>query len=287
MEITGERFIPGMDGQIELEHYNRYYFVINQLHLSDKVVLDIASGEGYGSFLMARNAKYVYGVDISKETIQHASNNYKSNNLKFILGSTDNIPLDDDSIDVCVSFETIEHHEKHLEMISEIKRVLKKNGVLFISSPDKLNYSDIPKYVNPYHLKELYYDEFKTLVEKHFTKSLFFGQRYFNGSIIAFDNNYKNFKKPLVIDRGGNSGEFIPVYNIAIATDDETYDINHLLVLYTGNEKVYYSSDIQIEKGKAQKLVYDSLSYRLGSYFVKPIKKIKSIFKSNKKECSK
>ncbi len=39
MEITGERFVPELNGQISLDHYNRYYFVISQISLSDKVVL--------------------------------------------------------------------------------------------------------------------------------------------------------------------------------------------------------------------------------------------------------
>ena len=43
---TGERFIPGFPGQIELEHLNRYYFVNSQVDLKEKVVLDIASDEG-------------------------------------------------------------------------------------------------------------------------------------------------------------------------------------------------------------------------------------------------
>jgi ubiquinone/menaquinone biosynthesis C-methylase UbiE len=168
MEITGERFIPGQLGQIELEHLNRYYFVINQIDLMDKIVIDLASGEGYGSELLAKHAKKVYGIDISQEAIIHAKNKYHSENLEFQIGDATEIPLPDEIADVFVCFETIEHHDKHKEMMEEIKRVLKPNGVLVISSPDKYYFSDLSKLKNEFHIKELYYDQFKALVNNKF-----------------------------------------------------------------------------------------------------------------------
>ena len=53
---TGERFIPGeMTGDIELEHIHRYRFAA-QLVVK-KTVLDIASGDGYGSAYLAQTAR--------------------------------------------------------------------------------------------------------------------------------------------------------------------------------------------------------------------------------------
>ncbi len=163
---TGERYIPEVQGEIELEHTHRY--LLAKKISENKRVLDIASGEGYGSALLAEVATSVIGVDISAEAIDHASKKYTSKNLRFILGSCTNIPLDDNSIDVVVSFETIEHHDKHHEMMREIKRVLTPNGILFISSPDKLEYSDKFNYKNPFHIKELYRNEFEDLLKKYF-----------------------------------------------------------------------------------------------------------------------
>jgi hypothetical protein len=54
----------------------------------------------------------------------------------------------------CSSFETIEHHDKHEEMMREIKQVLKPDGVLIISSSNQLTYSDEPKYSNPFHISK-------------------------------------------------------------------------------------------------------------------------------------
>ena len=167
-EWTGERLTTGKSNEIVIHHLHRYAIALDLV--KDKVVLDIASGEGYGSSLLANEAKKVIGVDIEAKVIEFAKAKYKKANLAFKIGRADQMPVDDNSIDVVVSFETIEHHDKHEEMFLEIKRVLKPDGVLIMSSPDKLNYRDIPKFYNPFHIKELYREEFKQLVEKYFIK---------------------------------------------------------------------------------------------------------------------
>ena len=185
MEATGERYLPDqMNGQIKAEHLNRYYFVTTQFDLKEKTVLDIASGEGYGSNILAQHAKQVYGVDIAEEAVTHANSKYKSNNLKYLQGSATSIPIGNGTIDMVVSFETIEHHDKHEEMMQEIKRVLKPNGILIISSPNKKEYTDVPGYANHYHIKELYTDEFTNLVSHYFSNTKLLWQRYIDGSII-------------------------------------------------------------------------------------------------------
>jgi len=130
MEITGERYVPGQSGVIELEHFNRYYFVVSQIDLHGKTVLDIASGEGYGSYILSKYSKRVIGIDISKDAVDYAAHKYNTGNLEFLHGNIIDIPLKDESVDIVVSFETIEHHDKHLKMMDEIKRIFKKKGGL-------------------------------------------------------------------------------------------------------------------------------------------------------------
>ena len=72
---TEERYLPNVHGSIELEHFHRYLFA-RQLSLG-KRVLDIASGEGYGSALLAQSAANVVGVDIAAEAVAHAAKNIK------------------------------------------------------------------------------------------------------------------------------------------------------------------------------------------------------------------
>ena len=110
-EFTGERFIPGVGGQIEVEHVHRYLFA--RQFAAGRDVLDIACGEGYGCELLSGVATSVIGVDIDAPTIHQARSVHKANNLRFEKGSCLAIPLEDDAVDVVVSFETIEHIADH------------------------------------------------------------------------------------------------------------------------------------------------------------------------------
>jgi len=182
LKFTGERFHPEVKGSIELEHLHRYAYALP--FAEGKAVLDIACGEGYGSAFLARSAASVIGVDIADEAVAHAQKKYPLANLTFRQGSCARIPVDDHCIDLVVSFETIEHHMQHEEMLAEIKRVLKADGLLLISSPDKEIYSDRDDYHNPYHVKELYKAEFETLLQRHFKNSALLGQKVIIGSAI-------------------------------------------------------------------------------------------------------
>jgi len=62
--------------------------------------------------------------------------------------------------------------------------VLRPGGLLVISSPDRLTYSDKPDFHNPFHVKELYRDEFETLLGAHFKRFRVHGQRILFGSSI-------------------------------------------------------------------------------------------------------
>ena len=153
MKFTGERFIPTEQGRIRLEHYHRYAMVVDVV--ANKDVLDVASGEGYGSAFMSNVARSVIGVDISDEAVNHASTAYKKPNLTFRQGSATDLKFEDASFDVVVSFETIEHLAEQAQMLAEIRRVLRPNGVLVISSPNRPVYSEESGEHNEFHVKEL------------------------------------------------------------------------------------------------------------------------------------
>ncbi len=179
---TGERFIPGLGGMIELEHRHRYLFA--RQVCAGKVVLDIACGEGYGSSMLAQAARSVIGVDIAEEAIAHARKHYSAANLGFKVGDCAAIPVADASVDVVVSFETIEHHDQHEEMMGEIRRVLRPGGLLILSSPERFEYSERPGTKNDFHVHELYRDEFVDLVGRYFSHLDIYDQKVIFGSTI-------------------------------------------------------------------------------------------------------
>jgi SAM-dependent methyltransferase len=184
LRADGERFLPEqMSGVIELEHLHRYRMAARWTRGLD--VLDIASGEGYGSEMLAHAARSVVGVDIDAGAVQHAASKYRSaGNLRFLVGSCSSIPLPPVSVDAVVSFETIEHHNEHELMMQEIRRVLRAGGLLVMSSPDRLAYSEKRNFANPFHVRELYREQFQTLLCRHFRHVALLGQRVLMGSLI-------------------------------------------------------------------------------------------------------
>lgn len=221
MEFTGERYVPAVGGVIALEHWHRY--LIARELVRGKDVLDIACGEGYGSSILAEAARSVTGVDVDAAAVAHAGKAYPRANLKFMHGDCAAIPLADASVDCVVSFETLEHHDQHEEMLREVKRVLRPGGVLVISTPDRYEYSDKPGFRNEFHVKELYRNEFEDLIDRYFRNRSILGQRVLYGSAIFGDSSAAGTVTYEASDRGGtgSAGLQRPVYLIALASDGE------------------------------------------------------------------
>jgi SAM-dependent methyltransferase len=205
LAFTGERFVPGAKGEIWIEHWHRYHFAARWC--AGKRVLDVACGEGYGTALLARHAAHVTGADISAEAIAHARNRYGSlANAKFVEASCTALPLDDASVDVAVSFETIEHIAAQAEFIEELARVLKPGGVLVLSCPNKLEYSDKRGFINEFHVKELYRDELEALVAARLPEVAWYGQRPSFFSVIAPESPL-----PPAAGNGAATGELVEI----------------------------------------------------------------------------
>jgi SAM-dependent methyltransferase len=172
-------------------------------------------------------AERVVGIDIDTNVIRHVSNKYIRHNLQFKAGSITDIPISGDRIfQVRVCFEGIEHIDDHEELLKEVKRVLAPDGALIVSTPNKSAYSDEPQYKNPFHVSELYYDEFRELLERCFNRVAILGQRVNCNSNIwpgfsASDPHLAEY----VIERNLREFTFVdknkrvPRYFIAIASD--------------------------------------------------------------------
>ena len=175
LEFTGERFTPECVREIWYEHFHRYVFARNLV--KGRRVLDAACGEGYGSALISKTASSVSAVDLSEAAIAHAKARYSEKNLEFLVSDCRDLPFDDNEFDVIVSFETLEHLEDHQGMMTEFRRVLKPEGFLLLSSPDKAVYTDQLQNQNEYHVRELYRDELETLIRQNFPAYRLWGQK--------------------------------------------------------------------------------------------------------------
>ncbi|MEM0518341.1 class I SAM-dependent methyltransferase [Aequorivita flava] len=270
--FTGERLETNIYNDNSVKHLHRYAVTTKYIH--NKIILDIASGEGYGSNLMSDFASFVYGVDIELSVVVTAGNKYNKGNLKFLQGSTSNIPLGDNSIDVVVSFETLEHHDEHEKMFSEIKRVLRPEGILIISTPDKYYYSDKRNYSNEFHVKELYKTEFIQLISANFKKHEVLSQSYLNNNSLIFEEVVRNNMAYYSGDFNGISEvDSSPHFLIAVASD---YDFPNLGNSMFEGEKILSKNFIQ--GGKIDE-IYRSSSYRLGHLLLLPFKRLKRFYK--------
>lgn len=182
LEFTGERFTPECVREIVYEHWHRYAWARSLVR--DKDVLDCACGEGYGSHLLADAAKSVVGVDVDPKAIEHARQRYSADRLSFQQADALDLPFEDDRFDVVVSFETLEHLAEHDALLAGFRRVLKPDGVLLLSSPDKRTYSDLTGYDNEFHVRELYRDELEALLDRHFPDYRLYGQKLMFHSLV-------------------------------------------------------------------------------------------------------
>lgn len=244
MDFTGERYVPTEGGEIRHEHFHRYAWVAPLV--AGKAVLDVASGAGYGSAMLARTAASVVGVDISPEAVEHAKATYPQPNLSFMEGSASELPLADASFDVVVSFETIEHLLAQEQMLAEIKRVLRPNGVLVISSPNKEVYSELSGLHNEFHVKELQWNELDVLLRRQFAHIEYFGHRLAVGSaIVPVTRAGEGLLYEALTDDEAEVSQRVmkmanPVYFIALASNADLASFQRpASVLFSEHEDLY------------------------------------------------
>ena len=182
LTFSGERLTGAASGQVEIEHYHRY--LLAREFCRGRDVLDVAAGEGYGTALLAQVARSAVGVEIDEATVAAARAEFDRPNLRFELGDARALPLPDASVDVAVTFETLEHLAEQDVFLAELRRVLRPDGLLIVSTPDRDVYSPAGAPPNPYHVLELTQAEFEALLRRHFACFTVAAQRALIGSVI-------------------------------------------------------------------------------------------------------
>ena len=277
IEFTGERFTPECEREIWYEHYHRYAYA--KRLVVNKRVLDVASGEGYGSHILAQHAHSVIGVDIDKTSVQHANQKYQNKNLGYIQSSCINMPIEDASIDVAVSFETLEHLAEQQEMLAEINRVLKPDGLLVISTPDKKHYSDATGFSNEFHVKELYQDEFKALLDNHWPEQYWYAQSLsFYSMMQKLNPNQNTYSTDIMHENIFLTDESIlkPMYYIVVASKQKNTSLTlpdlHLFADQDQSIYGHYNAVIREHikyKNKFEKCLRIPIIGRIVKYLIK------------------
>ncbi len=222
MDPSGERFWPESADPYDetaAEHLQRYHSVLELVR--GKAVIDAGSGEGYGTHLLAGTSACIFGVDASAEAVRHASLRYLQPNLRFIAGLIEALPFRDAAFDVVVAFEVIEHVVEGLQtaFLREARRVLRADGVLVISTPNKAVYTDAANQLNPFHKREFHIGEFEEFLKDVFPRVALFGQGWHLSSVIE-----KAPVSKLASVRLADSKEFSPKYLVAVCGATESVD---------------------------------------------------------------
>ncbi len=229
IEWTGERCVPWSDDlQVIYEHYQRYLFVAPLAN--GRRVLDLASGEGYGTSILASGAQSVLGLDIDKDSVLHASETYQAPNVAFQLGDMlDLSALEDGSFDLVVCFEALEHVEDHKGLLDGVTRILRPGGTFVVSTPDRLTYTEELGQVNPFHVHELSRDEFEQMLSGRFRHFRIWGQNVSVGSLMMPLEAGEGSGQMIVLtheeDQWRAGAKLDPTYLVAIASDAELADL--------------------------------------------------------------
>jgi SAM-dependent methyltransferase len=173
LEFTGERIVPGKTAErLFREHEERYGFAGS--YVKGKEVLDVACGSGVGTdFLRRAGARKVFGFDIDPNVIAYAQARYTS--CEFAKCDATDLSLPDGSVDVVVSFETLEHLRDQDRFLKECSRVLRPQGILVCSTPNTNVYRWYG--TNPYHVREFTPEQFRKALESHLDQVSLFSQQ--------------------------------------------------------------------------------------------------------------
>ena len=149
IENTGERLLVDdstSNSPLFLRH--KIAYVYSENFIKDKIILDDGCGSGYGSWhLISSGARKVIGIDLSKEAIEFAANRYQLKNLIFQQMDVTQLAFDGNTFDILTSFQVIEHIKDVEKYLSEIKRVLKSGGVLYIDFEPNRRIRSIQKWL--------------------------------------------------------------------------------------------------------------------------------------------
>jgi SAM-dependent methyltransferase len=153
--VSLERTHKTPEAQVQwLNHLYAYKYAMR--FAQNNFILDIGCGTGYGIPELSTKAYDTVGIDIQREAVRDCHLEYSAKS-SFSVASGDNLPFKNDSFDLVVSFQVIEHihPDAVLNYLKEIKRVMKHDGILIVSTPNKrLRLLPLQKPWNPEHKKE-------------------------------------------------------------------------------------------------------------------------------------
>lgn len=182
MQLLKEDISQTVDEHYLLENYN----------LNNKVILELGCGNASMTQKIASTGFNRTIIATEVDSIQHQKNlELQIDNVKFIEAGAQDIPFENNSIDMILMFKSFHHIPKDLmpKALQEIKRVLKPNGLAYISEP--LFQGDQNHLISLFHnekeVREDAFDAIKLFVEQEEMK-------LFNEIFFQTEVHYESFK---------------------------------------------------------------------------------------------
>jgi len=121
----------------------------------EDTILDLGCGEGF-LISMLPEVKNIMGVDISKVALERAKKLLKNKrNVQIQLGDAQNLEFKNESFDKIVCSEVLEHLPNPVNVIKEMNRLVKKDGLAIISVPDEKRLKIIMKIIKTLFLDKI------------------------------------------------------------------------------------------------------------------------------------
>ena len=167
-DIRGESLNPvtkigwDMHFEINLE-------LANENSSEGDVILDVGCGKSDYIIALSKNNRMCFGIDpLYEVSLLKAQEKAKDENVNIhlIRGVSENLPFEDEKFDMILHFSTLQHVDDQHKTLSEIKRVLKDNGLLVVSVPLSKNiFTLFRKIKKPEYVTKVFdYRELKKVV---------------------------------------------------------------------------------------------------------------------------
>lgn len=127
-------------------------------------ILDVGCGDGVALYLLSRKLQDIelYGIDPVPKALETAKG--KVPKAHFSHGTSDLIPFRDQTFDIIISSDVIEHVDDSNKMLSEVKRVAKEGATVIVGTP--IRHSKFP--IDHNHVQEFFAEDFLEMMRKYF-----------------------------------------------------------------------------------------------------------------------
>jgi ubiquinone/menaquinone biosynthesis C-methylase UbiE len=158
IKLSHEYYLDRWLGLYDLNEYRKWLFsgLIERLkeHLQQGSILELGCSKGHLTRLLCENNYNCIGTDISKTALSYAKD------LKTVRIDSETLPFKNNVFEAVVAIMTIEHLPHPAECVKEVFRVLKKNGLFIVITPDRSSFVsqvgyrlvDYTALKNPYHV---------------------------------------------------------------------------------------------------------------------------------------